>query len=138
VEPGDTGTTARIRHQVYRRGQLLGTGAGTHPAHGPESRLLLILDAPDDVVRVDGPIDAVTAEQLRRELLHRSRGGTRPVTVDLTGVTHLASAGVAVLHYVAGRHRQHGTRFEVSAAPGTVAQQILSLVGLAGNTANRR
>src|SRR6185437_16462004 len=103
LDPGEAGTTAHIRHQVYRRGQMLGTGAGAHPAHGPEARLLLILDSPDNVVRVDGPVDAVTAAQLRRELLYRSRGGTRPATLDLTGVTHLPSAGVAVLHYVAAR-----------------------------------
>jgi len=131
VDPGEGGTTAHIRHQVYRRGQMLGTGAGAHPAHGPQSRLLLILDSPGNVIRVDGPVDAVTAEQLRRELLYRSRGGTRAAIVDLTGVTHLASAGVAVLHYVAGRHRQQGTSYDLYAAPGTVAQQILSLVGLA-------
>ncbi|MEV6493591.1 STAS domain-containing protein, partial [Actinoplanes sp. NPDC051633] len=49
-------------------------------------------------MRVTGPVDALSSERLRHGLLQRSRGGTLPLTVDLSEVTHLASAGVSALH----------------------------------------
>jgi anti-anti-sigma regulatory factor len=68
-----------------------------------------------------------TAEAAERELLRRGRGGTVPLTVDLSGVTHLSSAGVSVLHRVAG---QHDGSLVLDAAPGSPAQIVLDLVAL--------
>ena len=64
------------------------------------------------------------------ELVQRTRGGQLPLAVDLTGVTHLASAGVAVLHQVAERHRRQGADLRLHAAAGSTAQQVLTLVAL--------
>ena len=49
-------------------------------------------------IAVSGPIDLSTAEELRRQLWSVSRGGALPLTVELGGVTHLASAGIQVLY----------------------------------------
>jgi anti-anti-sigma regulatory factor len=83
---------------------------------------------------VDGPVDSATADQLREELQLRTRGGTRPLTVDLTGVTHLASAGVAVLHEAGARTAAPGRPLLLYAPPGTPAQHVLSTVALPHTT----
>lgn len=57
-------------------------------------------------------------------------GGTRSLTVDLSDVTHLASAGVSALHTVQVRSTNNGSDLHLIAKPGTPAQQILTLVKL--------
>jgi anti-anti-sigma regulatory factor len=64
------------------------------------------------------------------ELLRRSRGGTVAMTVDLSGVTHLASAGVSVLHQLTGRHDEQKSPLTLRAAAGSPARAVLELVGL--------
>ncbi|GIH77757.1 hypothetical protein [Planobispora longispora] len=54
--------------------------------------------------------------------------------MDLTGVTHLASAGVAVLHRLLALHRDNGTTLQLYAPIGTPADVILSLVNVAHET----
>ena len=91
-----------------------------------------MLDPPDDDrggVRLVGPIDALTAPDLRAELQRRTRGGTRPVAVDLSGVTHLASAGVAVLHELVATGRT-APGLLLTAPPGSPAAQIMTLAAL--------
>jgi anti-anti-sigma factor len=51
--------------------------------------------------RVAGPIDLNTVEKLRPVMLHATRGGIRALTVDLSAVTVLSSAGVQLLHDLA-------------------------------------
>ena len=81
-------------------------------------------------VRVDGPVDTTSALQMQRELLRRSRGGTVPMTVDLTGVSHLASAGVSALYRIAEQHHEQKAQLTLIASGGSPARQILDLVGL--------
>ncbi|MFD9701318.1 STAS domain-containing protein [Lentzea sp. NPDC059081] len=61
--------------------------------------------------------------------------GTRSLTVDLTGVTHLASAGVALLHALSARHRDNGTELTLYAPVGTPADLIMTLAGIGHRTA---
>jgi hypothetical protein len=49
-------------------------------------------------------------------------------------VTHLASAGVAVLHQAAAHNTSHGTQLRLYAPPGSTAQHILTLVALPHTT----
>jgi anti-anti-sigma factor len=141
---GSRGTTATVEHRLTRPARLLSTAEliADDPARHAERAdpaLLLVLDEPrdaaDDVarVRVDGPVDAVTAEQLHTALSHRTRGGTRPLIVDLTGVTHLGSAGVSAL-FAARRSAMRTTDGEpalvLHAPVGSVADHVLTLVGL--------
>jgi anti-anti-sigma regulatory factor len=96
---------------------------------------VLLIEQPDEDgsrITVKGVLDASTAEHLRQELLRRTRGGNLPLSVDLTGVTHLASAGVAALHHVAGRHRPGG--LDLYAEEGSPAEMVLTLVGLPRRT----
>jgi serine phosphatase RsbU (regulator of sigma subunit)/anti-anti-sigma regulatory factor/anti-sigma regulatory factor (Ser/Thr protein kinase) len=140
LTPIGAGTTAFVRHRPTRPPSLPSGDAAEAGSRAPRPRdpqLLLVFEQTDGelsgVIRVDGPVDAATAGQLQRDLLRRSRGGTVPLTVDLTGVTHLASAGVAALHQTAERHRRQDTKLNVYAAPGSVAQHILALVDLTTN-----
>jgi serine phosphatase RsbU (regulator of sigma subunit)/anti-sigma regulatory factor (Ser/Thr protein kinase)/ABC-type transporter Mla MlaB component len=136
VDSGAEGTTATIRHRLTRPPRLLSPDrisvpATPDPASDEPGRLLLT-EAGDASgagvprVRVDGPIDAATAPTLRRELTQRARGGVRAVTVDLTGATHLASAGVSVLHEIVAKLRT----ITLYATVGSPAQQIMAMVAL--------
>jgi anti-anti-sigma regulatory factor len=68
------------------------------------------------------------------ELLRAVVGGTRALTLDLSAVTHLASAGVSVLHEADTRIITNGAELRLLAPPGSVAQQILALVKLPHTT----
>ncbi len=132
VEPADAGTVATVRHTLSRPAR---TPAGTpapapaRPVAEPEFRISE-LDGDGGDVRVEGPVDALTADRLHHDLLRRSRGGTLPLAVDLTGVTHLASAGVSALHRIAERHAVQGGRLTLRAAAGSPAQHVLALAAI--------
>jgi anti-anti-sigma factor len=79
---------------------------------------------------VCGPVDITSADRLERQLLSASRGGTLPLTVDLTGVTHLASAGVRALYQVQEQLAAHQQDLTLVAAPGSSAGIVLELVRL--------
>ena len=132
VEPGPDGTVATVRHPLSRPGRLLASVDETATA-APHADDLTITELPGDDearVRLDGPVDATSAAFVRQELLRRSRGGTVPMTVDLSGVGHLASAGVSVLHEVAAQHLLEKAPLTLVATPGSPAGRILDLVGL--------
>ncbi|MEV4000758.1 SpoIIE family protein phosphatase [Actinomadura sp. NPDC049753] len=139
VETGPRGTTATVRHRLTRPARLLTPGEVTPaPDLSDLPNLLLILDQPSEGnprIRLDGPVDAATAEQLREELVVRTRGGTMPLTVDLTGVTHLSSAGVAVLYEAEIRTDSPGRPFLLYAPPGSPAQHVMAMVALPHTTA---
>lgn len=138
------GTTATIEHRLTRPARLLSTaelvtGDPARDADRADPALLLVLDEPTESaeagprVRVDGPVDATTAEQLHTALAHRTRGGTRPLIVDLSGVTHLGSAGVSALFAVrrsALRSADGEPALVLHAPVGSVADHVLTLVGL--------
>ncbi|WP_307798404.1 SpoIIE family protein phosphatase [Actinoplanes flavus] len=136
VEPGADGTVATVRHPLARPARLL-VRFDEAAVVVPRATELTIAELPggDEArVRLDGPVDAVSAQQVRQELLRRSRGGTVPMTVDLSGVSHLASAGVSALHQVAGSHHDDEAPLHLVAATGSPAQRILDLVGLPSST----
>ena len=132
VTPADDGTRARIELQLSRPARLLGSAVGPSRPDRPAASHLLITELADaeTSVRVDGPIDADTADLVRKELLRRSRGGTVGLTVDLSGVTHLSSAGVSALHHVASRHAEQKAPLHLRAPEGSPAQVVLDLVAL--------
>jgi anti-anti-sigma factor len=132
IVPGGTGTVATVLHRLSRPVATAAVGEvpGPHPSPGVPMQIEEVAGAGDAAVRVAGPVDASTATRLQQELVRRSRGGRLSLAVDLTGVTHLASAGVAVLHQVAERHRRQGVDLRLHAAAGSTAQQVLTLVAL--------
>jgi len=93
----------------------------------------LVLDqpwAPSARTRVDGPLDINTTGPVEAALRLAGAAGTRNLTVDLTGVSHLGSAGVAALHRLTASHRASGTSLELYAPTGGPAETILTVVNL--------
>ncbi|WP_433305458.1 SpoIIE family protein phosphatase [Actinoplanes sp. CA-030573] len=135
IEHDGTGTVATVRHQLTRPARLL-TGpdlAGCpSPRRRPAADPFLIIDdpsAPTPRLRIDGPIDARTAPELDAGLQKASAAGTRELTVDLTGVTCLASAGVAVLHRLTARNSTGGG-LRLYAPTGSPADLVMTVVHL--------
>jgi anti-anti-sigma factor len=81
-------------------------------------------------VAVHGPVDLPSAADLHRRLQDASRGGVLPLTIDLTGVSHLASAGVQLLYQLAEQMAADGSRLRLIAPTGTASHQVLSLTAL--------
>ncbi|RTL70429.1 MAG: STAS domain-containing protein [Pseudonocardiaceae bacterium] len=134
VEHDDTGTTAVINHRAGTPARLLTTADLTSRRRtegDPIPTPLLVTEqpwAPGPRVRVDGPVDATTVDEFERSIRAADVAGTRSLTVDLTGVSHLASAGVAALHRIRDAHRGNDTELRLLAPPGTPADMVLSLV----------
>jgi anti-sigma regulatory factor (Ser/Thr protein kinase)/ABC-type transporter Mla MlaB component len=135
-EPGDSsgsrGTVVTLRHRL-RRPAILASDASTHSAHfssEPPFAVDIGGDGIDPHAGVCGPVDITSADRLERQLLSASRGGTLPLTVDLTRVTRLASAGVRALYQVRERLAAHQQKLTLVAAPGSSAGIVLKLVRL--------
>jgi serine phosphatase RsbU (regulator of sigma subunit)/anti-sigma regulatory factor (Ser/Thr protein kinase)/ABC-type transporter Mla MlaB component len=141
LDRGSGGTTAVVTHRLAGPARLLyadqivpASSPGREP---PDPVLLLILEQPAGPrpgVRLDGPVTALTSAMTARELQRLTGNGTRDLTVDLTGVTVLASAGVAVLQHAVAVSRDHGRHLRLHAPRGTVAQHVLSLVAIPHDT----
>jgi len=77
---------------------------------------------------VSGEVDSVTASTLDRQIAVESRSGIAPLTIDLSGVTHLGSAAVSALAAARARARKQGADCVLIAPPGSPAHHVLSLV----------
>ncbi len=130
VDGQPTGTTVTFSRRLSRPVSTAPTRPAP-PAALPsgDGRFDTLVVGEPPVLRVRGPVDALAAERLRAELAGLSRGGSAPLTVDLTAVTHLTSAGVAALaDLLRTADREHTP---VLVAPtGTPAAFVLDLVGL--------
>jgi anti-sigma regulatory factor (Ser/Thr protein kinase)/anti-anti-sigma regulatory factor len=130
----DHGTTVVLRHRL------------SHPAilaSGPDDARAAVF-APEATFGIDtsagaggtaqalvrGAVDITTAELMARRLLAVSRGGTVPLTADLTGVTQLASAGVSALYLVREQLAAHEQDLTLVTAPDSTAATVLDLVRL--------
>jgi ABC-type transporter Mla MlaB component len=141
IEHGDGGTTATVTHRLADPARLLDAD-GIAPVPPPgrdraDPELLLILvqpDGPPPAIRLDGPVTTLTSGMMARELRRLTGNGTRDLTVDLTGVTVLASAGIAVLQHATALSREHGHQLRLHAPVGSVAQHVLSLVAIPHDT----
>jgi anti-anti-sigma regulatory factor len=81
-------------------------------------------------VRVTGPVDITTAEKFTTRLLSAARGGVLPLSVHLSEVTHLASAGVQALHEIQVQLSAHRQPLTLLAPAGSPAHLVLDLVRL--------
>ncbi|MER7250801.1 SpoIIE family protein phosphatase [Kribbella sp. NPDC000426] len=121
------GTTATVRTALTKAPSMLvgevspATDRAEFSAAVADGRLL-----------VGGPIDIVTARGFDRILREVARHATRPLTVDLSRVTHLASAGIRVL---AAALRRSDRKLELVALRGTPADHVLGLTQLPHRTA---
>lgn len=129
VPRGTRGTMVTLRHR-FRRPAILGVDSSAqHRAHSSE-RFGVETELADNagLVVVRGPVDVFTAEQFTRELLVASGGGTLSLTVDLTGVSQLASAGVSALFQVAEQLRVQLQDLTLIAEPRSDVAMVLDLV----------
>jgi anti-anti-sigma factor len=125
--PGAGGTVVRLRHRL-RRPAVMGTGPSARasvPHPGPPFTVDIATDGPVAHVRVAGPVDVSTAVQLSRRLLAASAGGTLPLTVDLTNVSYLASAGIRALYQVRQQLSAHRKNLRLLAVPGSSVALVL-------------
>lgn len=127
VRTSPAGTTCRVRHRPYRPATVL----AQRPVAGlpAEPAMDFRADLDGDVLVVRGAVDTGAADRLRLLIGRASLGGTRPLTLDLTGATLLASAVVEVL--VATRAGLPGGVVSLVAGPGSAALRALRLAGLA-------
>jgi anti-anti-sigma factor len=124
-------TTAAFSHRLTRPARIF-TGPHAIPAVAAPAADYAFIVATNEPghISVRGDVDVLSAATLARRLAAESRGGTAPVTIDLSAVTHLGSAGVGALadaHNQAGRN---GTDCVLIAPPGSPAHHVLSLVQL--------
>ncbi|MDT0530328.1 SpoIIE family protein phosphatase [Micromonospora sp. DSM 115977] len=132
VSHTDAGTTVSMHHHIGQATNV--TTVAAAQAAGPHKQAAVdeeftaaVIEAPAGrVLRVQGPVDLVTGPRLRAAIMQASRGGSLPLTIDLTPVTHLSSTGVRVLHEVA-RIVAH---LRVTATPQSPAHAVLELTGL--------
>ena len=131
IETEATGTVVRMRRRLHRPIGLL---AGTGRAQVASALFAAVPSGPIGarLITVSGPIDLASAPLLRQEVLRAGRGGELPVTIDLTGVTHLSSAGVQMLHTLSASGQPGTLRTPpvLITAPGSPAAFVLDMAGL--------
>lgn len=136
LQRGDDGTQVTVRRRLSRP-VVVGTHprTATTPADLADTRFAAV-SLPDEpgVLTVFGPVVIGTVDQLQAMLDIESRGGTRSITVDLEGVTHLASAGVRVLQQAQRACEVAGAKFTIICSPGSVAYHMLAIVGMPRRT----
>ncbi|MFY9928973.1 MAG: SpoIIE family protein phosphatase [Streptosporangiaceae bacterium] len=139
------GTTVLLRHRLRRPAIF---SSGHSPGHNSSQPAAYPAEPPFTVhtsagsggtarAQVCGPVDITSADVLTRRLLAVSRGGTVPLTADLTGVTQLASAGVSALYLVREQLAAHEQDLTLVTAPGSAAAVVLDLVRLPHRPATR-
>ena len=128
LEEEEQGTTVTLRVRLRRPPEV----DAERPTGSAAATVSVDREGPRPVVRVDGPVDEVSAEQMRIRLLEASHGGTGRVELDLTQVSLFSSAAVRVVLAIARIARDEGWRLIVHATDGGVTRHILEISGLTG------
>jgi anti-anti-sigma factor len=129
VTRGKRGTTASLTHRLTRPANFVtDTIVSRAPFPRPSSSEFTSVVSDAGHIVVSGDVDSNTASTLDRQIAIESRSGTAPLTIDLTGVTHLGSAGVSALAAARDRALRQGGECVLIAPPGSPAQHILSMV----------
>ena len=128
---GPDGTTARLTHRLSRPANFvtdtLVNRADQH--RSMNSEFVCVVTEPGRIV-VSGDVDSSSASTLDRQIAAESRSGIAPLTIDLSAVTQLGSAGVSALAAARDRAQRQGSEYVLVAPPGSPAHHILSLVQL--------
>ena len=134
--PGSKGTIVTLRHCLHRPAMLASKASAVVPAGLASVPFAAapvtagLVGGSPVTMRVSGPVDVTTAERFVGRLLSACRAGVLPLTVDLTGVTILASAGVRVLYEVKDQLAAHGNALTLVTGPGSAAAAVLDVVRL--------
>ena len=95
-----------------------------------ERPLTFSLDEGSRTLRVSGEVNELSGPAFREALQEHSEGYTKDLIVDLDDVDFLPSLGVGVLAVALRTAGERGSRIELVAAKGTIAQQVLNICGL--------
>jgi anti-anti-sigma factor len=79
---------------------------------------------------LNGVIDDAMSGTVRAVIATLLEPGVRVMTIDLSGVTLLGSAGVRVLHEAIQEAREKKVAVRLSAPSGTIAHEVLTLAAL--------
>ncbi|MEV4539223.1 SpoIIE family protein phosphatase [Asanoa sp. NPDC049518] len=135
IDHDEHGTRATVRHRLSRPARLLTDDQLiSRPTHRQSAAdPFLMFDQPwagESRIRVDGPVDRESAPAFETHLITATASGTRNLTVDLTGVTLLASVGVAALHRLTTMSTTNRASLRLYAPPGSTAHMIMDAVRL--------
>jgi anti-anti-sigma factor len=132
VTHSDAGTTATVTHRLSRPANFITDPLVSRATFQRviDSEFVSLVGSGDLAGRivVRGDVDSNTASTLDRQIAVESRSGVAPLTIDLTAVTHLGSAGVSALAAARDRARRQGGDCVLVAPPGTTAHHVLTLV----------
>ncbi|MDT5223810.1 MAG: hypothetical protein QOG19_1217 [Mycobacterium sp.] len=129
VSHGPDGTTATLTHRLTRPANFVTdpvVSRVTYPRELDSEFASMVADGGRIIVR--GEVDSHTASTLDRQIAVESRSGIASLTIDLSAVTHLGSAGVSALAAARDRARRQGGDCVIVAPPGSPAYHVLSLV----------
>jgi anti-anti-sigma factor len=87
------------------------------------------------VLTLRGEIDETAGVALRENIATATQNYTRSIAIDLTEVDFFPSLAVGVIARALARAREAGIELVLRAAPGTVAQRVLTVCGLEHQTA---
>jgi anti-anti-sigma factor len=129
VTSGPDGTTATLTHRLSRPANFVTDPVVSRSTYqrAIDSEFVSMVGSAGYIV-VSGDIDSNTAPTLDRQIAVESRSGIAPLTIDLSAVTHLGSAGVSALAAARDRARSQGGDCVLVAPPGSPAHHVLSLV----------
>lgn len=133
VVGSDQGTTATAHHPLSRPAgplvDLVAHTTGTAAGQEETCDIWSHQAQTGPVVGANGPLDARSVPELEAHLALAFSDDARVVTLDLGGVTLLASAAVHALLRAVEGGRRAGTELVAVAPPGSAAHHILTLVG---------
>jgi anti-anti-sigma factor len=133
IDSSDTGTTLQMDRRLCGKPVLWSerpSVVAVRPERAPRTFGARVSRSPRPVLSVQGPVDATTAVRFREHLADASRGGTLPLHLDLSGVTHLASAGIQALFEFVEQMASDGRPLLLTAPPASPARYVLELTGL--------
>jgi anti-anti-sigma factor len=125
IERGEDGTEVRFRVPPRPADPARGPAVARRAAHGRAGEPATVQEWPGGLLVLRGDVDLTGREAVGPALLRAARG-PGPITVDLTAVGYLSSAGVALLAETAAT----GAALSVVVAAGSAPARVLELAGL--------
>lgn len=135
ADPGSSdtgaGTTVRMRRRLRNPVGAVARGVPqTARRPRPEADFEVVADGDRVLLRLGGDVDLSTTEAIGKQIRAATRGNTTSTTVDLTRVTHLASAAVQLLFELANDGARLNQPVVLLVTAGSAAEQVVSLTGL--------
>jgi anti-anti-sigma regulatory factor len=126
-----SGTVGTIDHRLSRPAHIVTEpNAPRSPNRHLGTEVFDVAFDGEDHLVVVGDVEPFDAPRLHASIQSISSAGSRSVNIDLSAVTHLGSAAVNVLSAAFERAASHGTTCQLVSPPRSVAQHVLTLVGL--------